>query len=310
MDARSAILILEGTGMTLEAAAIKAVGRAGLINPTAVETAVDMFIRRCIKKNLSAKTVEFYDDKLRAFSGSFGEYFMENLTRAEIREWLDSLPVKASTEKSYRNAISVFLNWARREDPPLVSTNVIDGLSSDNPKTERRIEILTPDEARKVMANAGPYAPMLALMLFAGTRPSEIRSSHKPPMLWKQVDHESKIIRISAQQSKTRAARPLEELPENVWTWLVKDGDDPHIAPGMPRQAVRRGRDAIGRWPQDVCRHSFFTYHLAKYGNISKAMMIAGHEEKPNTMYQHYRGVATKAEAEEFFNITRANTYL
>lgn len=310
MDAREAITILDGSGFSLTQAALKVVGR-GPVQSVLVDEGISAFLRRCIRRNLSAKTVADYQDKLNAFGDTFKHRTLESLSRTEILAWLSELPdIKESTMNSYRNTISVFLNWCSREDPPLVSANVIAGVNRDAPKTERKIEILTPDEARKVMANAGPYAPMLALMLFAGTRPSEIRSSHKPPMLWKQVDHASRIIRISAQQSKTRTARPLEDLPENIWTWLVKDGDDPHIAPGLPRQAVRRGREAIGRWPQDVCRHSFFTYHLAKFGNISKAMIIAGHEEKPNTMYQHYRGVATKAEAEEFFNIMRDNTPL
>jgi hypothetical protein len=100
----------------------------------------------------------------------------------------------------------------------------------------------------------------------------------------------------------------MERLPENLWTWLsplgVPIGDpDEFISPSRTRQATLCAKEAIGHWPQDVCRHSFFTYHLAKYENIDRAMLIAGHEEKPTVMYNHYRGLATKDEADEFFAI-------
>jgi|TARA_B110001469_G_scaffold127624_1_gene149331 hypothetical protein len=34
-------------------------------------------------------------------------------------------------------------------------------------------------------------------------------------------------------------------------------------------------------------------------------MLIAGHEEKPTVMYNHYRGLATKKEADVFFDIIK-----
>lgn len=304
VDARAALAVLDGSGMTLEAAAIRAIGRRP-IEVVDVDTAVDRFTKRCIRKNLSPVTVDDYSNKLNAFADQFEGEALEAIDRSRLNRWIEDLPIKETTRKSYRNVISVFLNWCQREDPPLVSSNVIEHHNYETPKVDRSIDILTADEAGKVLAAAGAYAPALALMMFAGTRPSEIHSSHKPPMQWKQVDTEGRIIRITSQQSKTRQARPMEGLPDNLWTWLVPGDSDDYIAPARIRQAVRIGKGAIGRWSQDICRHSFFTYHLAKYGEINRAMLIAGHENKPSTMYQHYRGVATKAEADKFFALSR-----
>lgn len=305
MDARAALRVLEGSGFTLEQAALAVVGRGGSVVSTEVSVGVDAFLRRCVRKNLSPKTLEFYEDKLWAFEGAFSGRKLDSLTRPELRVWLDELPVVEPTRMGYVRAVSVCLNWCIKQDPPMLLDNPAKGLGNDGPKAARAIDILTPGEARAVMAAAGVYAPMLALMLFAGTRPSEIHSSHKPPMLWGQIDPVERIIRISAEQSKTRNARPMEELPKNLWAWLEKRGpDDAPVAPGRSRQAIGLAKKAIGRWSPDVCRHSFFTYHLAAFGDISKTMIIAGHEASPAMMYQHYRGVATKAQAVEFFGIT------
>jgi integrase len=143
-------------------------------------------------------------------------------------------------------------------------------------------------------------------MMFAGIRPSEIRSKEKPPMEWKQVDFDERIVRITSAQSKTRNARILEGLPSNLWAFLEsshKKKESEFIAPARYRQARKLAKESIGRWSHDVCRHSFITYHLAQFKNISETMLIAGHEGSPSTMYQKYRGLATKAEAEKYFNI-------
>jgi integrase len=303
MDARAALTALEGSGMTLEQAALRAVGLRGQIDPQPVSRMIDGFIRRSIRKNLSPATTAFYQTKLDVFADTFGDRVADSVTRPEIRAWIEALPVSPATAQGYARAISVCFSWATKQEPPIVSKNPATGINDDAAKTERRIDILTPAEAEQVMRSAGTYAPMLALMLFAGVRPSEIRSQHKPPLLWRQVDTENRIIRINADQSKTRTGRPLEGLPENLWQWLQPGKSSSPVAPGRSRQATRIAKAAIGRWSQDVCRHSFFTYHLALYGDISRTMLIAGHESGPGMMYQHYRGVATKAEAEAYFAI-------
>jgi len=306
MDARAALDILEGTGISMEHAAVVAAGRSAGVDAVRTERLVDGFLRAALRRNLSPRTVEFYENKLSAFAEVFEGRESAGITRREVAAWIDALPVSGTTKDGYLRALSVCFSWAGKQDPPMVRENPAKHISGFSRRRARDIDILTPEEARAVMGTAATYAPALALMLFAGVRPSEIRARHKPPLLWRQVDFAGRMIRISADQSKTRSARPLEGLPENLWSWLEAEGPrDPAapICPGMPRQAVLRAREAIGRWSQDVCRHSFFTYHLAIFGDISRAMLIAGHEGLPSTMYQHYRGAATRAEATAFFGI-------
>lgn len=309
MDARRALAILKGTGISLEQAACRAIDVAGRVNRVETTEAIDAFVRTRIAKGLRETSVQFYSNKLDVFGDTFGDAVLDDLKRSDIEPWLNALNVKLQTRKGYYRAVCALLNWACVQDPPMCRSNVIHGLDIGEVKQERSIDIVTPDEAQLIIDHAGAYMATLALMLFTGTRPSEIRSREKPPMLWNQVDFDEQIIRITSQQSKTRSARVLEDLPDNLWKILeiakaqaqAKDTDE--ISPGRYRQARVAAKAAIGRWSHDVCRHSFFTYHLAKYKNINQAMLIAGHEGATSTMYQNYRGLATNANAIAFFDI-------
>ena len=64
---------------------------------------------------------------------------------------------------------------------------------------------------------------------------------------------------------------------------------------------VRRFRDAPGfNWIQDGLRHAAATYHFALYGDAAKTAALLG-ERDIRTLLEHYKGLATEAEAEEFY---------
>jgi hypothetical protein len=51
-------------------------------------------------------------------------------------------------------------------------------------------------------------------------------------------------------------------------------------------------------------RHSFITYHMAMHANENLTSAEAGNS--PQMIHEHYRALATKAEAEKWFNIVPA----
>jgi integrase len=305
VDARGALAILGESEITLTQAAryIMREDDNDSIS-TLLTDAIEAFLKDRIDDKLRDVTVEFYAERLDTFSDAHRNRTLDDFTRGDVMKWALARPGAKSTRKGYLNSIRAMFNWAHNQNPKLVRKDIGRGMTFRLPKQERNISILTPAEARLVMEQAGKYAPCLALMMFCGVRPSEVHGEEKPPLRWKQVHTDSSLIRINANQSKTRSARPMERLPPNLWAWLPDDVDpEAFISPARSRQATLCGKAAIGHWPQDVCRHSFFTYFLAKYENIDRAMLIAGHEEKPSVMYKHYRGLATSAEADEFFSI-------
>ena len=77
-------------------------------------------------------------------------------------------------------------------------------------------------------------------------------------------------------------------------------------ASSIPARVLEKAdRSILPAWRHDACRHSFATYHVALFGSVERTSIILGHEGRPTLLHQRYRGVATRAEAEEFFRIAQ-----
>ena len=50
-------------------------------------------------------------------------------------------------------------------------------------------------------------------------------------------------------------------------------------------------------------RHSFGTYHFALHGDPLKTSVEMGHKTGDDVLFEHYRSLAKKDEAKEYFNI-------
>ena len=61
--------------------------------------------------------------------------------------------------------------------------------------------------------------------------------------------------------------------------------------------------NTIVPWPANCMRHTFATYHIAMWQDANKTAYALGHTSGVDVLYQHYRGLATKAEAERFWGL-------
>jgi integrase len=55
-------------------------------------------------------------------------------------------------------------------------------------------------------------------------------------------------------------------------------------------------------WPHDALRHSFASYHLAKFQNAPALALELGHQSNA-LIFSNYRRRVTEAEATEYFNL-------
>ncbi len=173
------------------------------------------------------------------------------------------------------------------------STAMKRGWCSENPVArveaprvvEKTVPILTPEEAEQLVQAAREYKggiclPAVGLMLYAGIRPHEVTR-----LTWADVDLEGKRVLIAPQHSKTGGARPVTLLLPALH--LLRAGG-PHPAPQRicPPQWLRHWRAVRQQagwnrptrpWPQDICRHSFASYHAAKYRNLHELQLQMGH---------------------------------
>lgn len=302
IDARAAFRLLEGTGISLEEAARRAVSGRRAIKRITIEAAIDQFVRSRLSNGSRSATVNWYESKLKLFGVHFGARHFDDVDRAAILDWLAGLQLSLGTKAGISRAIRALWRWGLVCEPPLVGQDVTVGLQTTAPANSGEAEFLTVAEVEKIMANAGPYRSALALLLFAGVRPEELAGQDKDRLLWKHVQVAERLIRIPAEIAKTGKPRIIEQLPPTLWAWLQPGNQDDPISPGRSRQAIEKAQDAISReeWPHDGTRHTFATYALAFTSDASKVAHWLGHEGNPTMLYRHYRGLATKAQADKF----------
>ena len=87
------------------------------------------------------------------------------------------------------------------------------------------------------------------------------------------------------------------------WAGLLVESDD--IA-YENRKRQEQGKPLVNwkpRFPPKNClRHSFATYHVALHRDPGKTALILSHRNQ-EVLYQHYLGIATKEQAERYFDI-------
>ncbi len=173
------------------------------------------------------------------------------------------------------------------------STAMKRGWCSENPVarveaprvTEKTVPILTPEEAEQLVQAAREYKggiclPAVGLMLYAGIRPHEVAR-----LSWGDVDLAGKRVNIAPQHSKTGGARPVTLLPpvlEILRGTPCRPAPQPICPPRWLHhwRAVRRhaGWNRLSRpWPQDICRHSYASYHAARFRNLHELQLQMGH---------------------------------
>lgn len=142
-------------------------------------------------------------------------------------------------------------------------------------------------------------AAAVGIMLWAGVRPHELmRLCHG------DINFEDRVITIPACHSKTGGARQVTMYPP-LYYWLRKHihyyhPEAPIVPMAWNARWLRLRRDAgFSRWVPDILRHTFASYHLKYYKNLSALQVDMGHTtlELLRTRYlamQHVTGKAAK----------------
>jgi integrase len=215
-----------------------------------------------------------------------------SLSAAEIEGWLYSQGWQPRTVKNNLVILRTVLAWAVTRGE--LAANVARGIDLPSVPNEPP-EIHTPAEvghvletARRVDLNTMRF---LAVRYFAGLRASEAAALDE-----KEIG--KRFIEVTAAKAKTRRRR-LVTIQPNLRAWLALGGVLPlHQVNNRLRALTRQ----IGSpWPKNAPRHSFCTYHLAKWQNAGKTALEAGHTEQ--MLFQHYREIVTPEVADRFWNV-------
>jgi len=299
-------------GVSLTAVVVaEYVRRRGSASVT-VEDVAAQFLASRTKLGRSGKHLS----SLRRLFARFGESFpgerLADLTSAQVEDWLHELGVGPVTVNTYRSLLhSLFEFGVRRKFCP---ENPVKAVERMTVKAEE-VGILTPAQLRKLLdVSCDDVRATIALGAFAGIRPEEIAR-----LTWEEISLEKGLITIAAAKSKTAQHRYVKILPcLDAWlrpliaTGLIQKHnfrrryDETRRLAGFALRGNRRKRHrengSLVPWPHNALRHSFASYHLAKFQNAPALALELGHQSNA-LIFSNYRRRVSESEATEYFNL-------
>ena len=233
-----------------------------------------------------------------AFNEVFGGRALSSVQGREIRSWLSNRYANTGTQANTMRTLRPAFSYAVRQE--YIPFSPFSKMEQPRVRRKNAIDIFTPAEAASLIHAAPEDCKVAyALLLFAGVRPQELTR-----LTWDNI--RDGYIHITASIAKTAQVRNIEIEP-TLDAWLqafgkrVKGGSI--CPPNWKRknQAARAAAGVANR--QDTARHSYATYHLAKYQNTDALKANMGHSRGSDTLFIHYRAAATPKAAEQYWSI-------
>ena len=203
------------------------------------------------------------------------------------------------SQRSFRLIFSVFFRWAVRHHYTLENPcQRFDKL----PKEMTRIAMLSLEESKRLLHAAtihaeGAAAAPVAIALFAGLRPSEIRDL-------KPTDIGGKIIRVSGGKLRRKLKRSVP-LPPVLIHWLER-----YPFQGLPagwdyKMKQLRKATKAAEWVPDILRHTSISFQTERDKNEALTAFHCG--TSIQMMNLHYRHSIDDEDAvTKFWNLTPA----
>ena len=286
-----------------------------------IDQIVDELIEsKCIRferGDLSERSFRDFRHRATVFAEEFkgvlaAEFQMTG--HADIKQWLLEMDVEPRTTKNYLNITAEILKYAIQKR--YMVYNPLDCLTDSERKelcgTKQAKEpcILSVTEADRLLQTALETDADLGLLgavvlgLFCGIRTEEIKR-----LKWDAIKLDEGFVTIGANIAKKRRIRHVT-LPESAKLWLTLANrksdsvvDNRHYNHYQKRFKKLRLQAGFEKWNANAMRHSFGTYHYALNGNSIATARELGHKANDTVLFDHYRALTTKDEAEKFFGI-------
>ena len=262
-------------------------------------------VREIVSDLLAAQTADEMSDRylgdlrvrLGRFVDSFGDEMIAAITARQIDEWLRGLGVGAVTRNTFRRRLAVLFSFAKRRG--YVNENPVADVERAKER-ETEVEILSVSETARLLGCAdSDMVPFWAIGGFAGLRRAEIER-----LAWSEVDFEADVIEVKAAKSKT-ASRRLVTMQSNLCRWLAPyRGNTGRVCPINLQQRINADRERAGlraEWPHNGLRHSFGSYHLARFNDAAKLALEMGNS--PAMIFRHYRELVKPKDAERYWKL-------
>lgn len=265
-----------------------------------VQVLIDSYAESMKRKGVSNVHHYSTSKRLERFAEEYGDWFACDVSTEVVEDFLEDLNLAPLTVNHYRTSLVQLFNHAL--DKGAVESNPVVRVGRRKVRGGE-IGIFTPSQVARLLEHAPEeILPGLALGFFAGVRRAELCR-----LDWSQIDFENEqLITINASTSKT-AARRLIPLRENLRAWLLPSRK--FAGSIMPSDQIWRTRlkDAmksakISEWPFNAPRHSFASYHLAKFQDAAALALEMGHGST-KMIFEHYRALVTPKDADRYWAI-------
>ena len=239
---------------------------------------------------------------VRAKNGAIEEpgRVVETIRAVEVDSWLASLALSPQSVNNYRAVAHAFFEYAKKRD--YVSDNPVAKVEKIK-IVDKPAAIFTPEDLQRLLKAANDdVLPALVIGAFAGLRMAEIFR-----LDWSEVHLDRGFIEVTAKKSKT-ARRRLVKIEPNLASWLKPFADRTgrvwRFSEPMWRVRMEPVRAAarITDWPQNGLRHSYGSYHLAKFSDAAKLALEMGHTTT-REIFDHYRELVTSDSAIAFWSL-------
>jgi len=293
--------ILKPYGLSLRDAVNKLLPQLKAEKTTSlVSKTMEKFLQAKESDGLSSRYLKDLKNRLKKFSKKFGARNMASITTAEVDDWLRSAPGGPVNRNNYKRNIGVFFSYAERRG--LILKNPF--INASKAKViPRGVGILSPEQASSLLENASDeIQPAIAIGLFAGLRPE----AEVWRLDWEHINLERNLIRVDPINTKI-AAKRFVTITDNLKAWLLphKKKAGPVSPTGDKYYSLLEKARTAGKfteWPSDVLRHSYGSYHYAKFQDIGKAMAEMGHVNS-RTFLHHYRERVDPRDADSYWQI-------
>ena len=237
------------------------------------------------------------------FEKTFPSTAVCDLTKEHLDMFMAGRNHLAAKSKNHlRATVKMFLNWCIKKDYLSANHRLLDADGMKRQKADGgETDFYRPDELKSMLDAAdATMRPIIALQGLAGIRLQEAQR-----LTWQDVFGTAGHIAISSTKSKTRSRRLVEICPA-LAAWLepyrqhqgqlwTQSRDTYHAAFVELREPLKIEARKNGM------RHGFCTYHFAMHGNENLTAAQAGNS--PTVIHSAYKGLATKADAENWFNV-------
>jgi hypothetical protein len=263
---------------------------------------------------VSGFVINGYRRQLSALCEAFPGMNVSEITGEALRAYMAALWKLPKTWNGRRGEFNCFFRWCRDEPQQWAASNVVASIPKF--QTARGVpEILPVAKVAELFAylesysapNKTAYRALIhyfSLATFGGLRPSsdggEIFRLGRLKDLSRVIDLKVGVIRISPEIAKTKDCRSITIQP-NLRAWLERYPLDRFpIIPTNARGQIQAVRQRLGL-SHDVLRHSFISYHVAKFRSLGDTALQAGNSE--SVIKKHYLALAAPQEAEAFWAI-------